>query len=122
MMVGDNIYHKDGNGVWEQADSVHSNKDGSVNKQMLEKDTAIEKVLISDHFYYFGSKKVHVPLRWLNEIGFTYGIGQKHYPVENCDPLFKWLNTFQAELNRVQADPEMFDSHDKRFNDADGLH
>jgi len=45
MMVGDNIYHRDATGHWHQADSHHSNADGSVNPHNLSKDTKTDKVL-----------------------------------------------------------------------------
>ena len=55
MMVGDNIYNYDStHKEWHQADSHHSNPDGSVNPHNLFTDTKTDKVLISRHFFYFG--------------------------------------------------------------------
>jgi hypothetical protein len=55
MLVGDNIYFYDAASIkWHQADSHHSNEDGSVNLHNLKHDTKVDAVLVSDRFYYFG--------------------------------------------------------------------
>lgn len=47
MMVGDNIYHRDpSTNEWRQADSHHSNSDGTVNTHNLNKDTKTDRILI----------------------------------------------------------------------------
>ena len=52
MMVGDNIYFLNpSNGKWQQADSHHSNVDGSLNEKNLSTDTKSDKILLSHHFY-----------------------------------------------------------------------
>jgi putative DNA base modification enzyme with NMAD domain len=51
MMAGDNIYYLDTmQNTWCQADSYHSNPDGSTDLLHLSKDTSSDKVLISRHF------------------------------------------------------------------------
>src|SRR6185295_10141314 len=48
MIVGDNIYYFDtGVGEWSQADSHHSNADGSINRDNLARDTQSNNVLVS---------------------------------------------------------------------------
>ena len=52
---GDNIYHKNSeNGEWIQADSCHSNADGTPNQAHIARDTDPANVLISDDFIYYG--------------------------------------------------------------------
>lgn len=52
---GDNIYYRSNNdNHWKQRDSFHSKSDGSQNLQHTERDTSVDRVLISDDFVYFG--------------------------------------------------------------------
>jgi hypothetical protein len=57
---GDNIYHRENN-AWQQANSHHSNYDGTINDHNLKRDTKHPQVLISDHFYYLGQKHEKLP-------------------------------------------------------------
>src|SRR5207248_6523431 len=71
MMVGDNIYFLDPlSQTWNQADSHHSNSDGSINLKNVRTDTKSDKVLISHHFYYFGNDAPIVPSHLLISIGY----------------------------------------------------
>ncbi|MBO9874461.1 hypothetical protein PG878_18900 [Xanthomonas hawaiiensis] len=58
---GDNIYHKDA-GAWIQADSHHSFPSGKTNFENLRRDVSADRVLIAHEFYYFGDRKVAVPI------------------------------------------------------------
>lgn len=61
-MYGDNIYHKDSAGNFQQENSHHSLAGGAVNLLNLEKDTGTsDAVLISHYFYYFGSVREKLP-------------------------------------------------------------
>ena len=76
-MHGDNIYHRGGDGEWRQEDSQHSYDEGKVNHANLDQDTHSDKVLVSDHFYYFGEKCIPLPAYFechVNKMGpgFTY--------------------------------------------------
>ena len=63
QMLGDNIYHKTASGEWVQEDSHHSNPDGTLNADNLDRDTGrTDQVLISDYFFYFGSAAIDVDL------------------------------------------------------------
>lgn len=69
QMLGDNIYHKDGNKAWIQEDSHHSNPDGTPNNYNLNRDTGrCDQVLISDFFLYFGSAAITVDLESIGYI------------------------------------------------------
>lgn len=60
-LYGDNIYHKENN-QWLQSDSHHSNEDGVVNLKNLNRDTSVDRVLISKEFFYFGGNPVAIPV------------------------------------------------------------
>lgn len=57
---GDNIYCAD-NGDWHQLDSFHSKPDGNPNPNHIDRDTAIDRVLISNEYTYFGKNGPHLP-------------------------------------------------------------
>ena len=57
---GDNIYQQK-NGVWWQLDSYHANENGTPNCVHMMRDTGVDKVLISDHYVYFGCKGPKIP-------------------------------------------------------------
>ncbi|HDR9087460.1 TPA: hypothetical protein QDB10_003377 [Burkholderia vietnamiensis] len=61
QMFGDNIYHRDGDGQWRQADSHHSLANGSPNPRNIENDTKSTGVLIGRRFAYWGSAAIAVP-------------------------------------------------------------
>lgn len=117
MMVGDNIYHRDATGHWQQADSHHSKEDGSVNSINLSKDTKTDKVLISRHFYYFGVGAPVVPPKLISAIGFKNGIGHRVFEIEKCAGLIDWLHVnFWKSLNTIYADPFYFNISHKRYS------
>ena len=51
---------------WIQEDSHHSNPDSSTNITNLQIDTHTDNVLISNHFFYFGSAAPLVDLESIN--------------------------------------------------------
>lgn len=54
MIVGDNIYHCDAPAKgWIQADSHHSNPDGTPNPHNIANDTKADRLLLSRHFCGF---------------------------------------------------------------------
>ncbi len=118
MMVGDNIYcydlvtHK-----WQQADSHHSNADGTINRHNLDVDTQTNQVLISRHFYYFGIDAKVVPSHLLESIGYKNGRNYRLFEIEKCAGVIDWLEgTFQRSLNTVAADPFDFARSEKRYS------
>jgi hypothetical protein len=103
MLVGDNIYHIDEMG-WKQEDSHHSRLDGTPDLSNVKNDTAVDAVLISEHFYYFGVAAPEVPRTILEVIG--YKNGRNHRRISLPDPgsrFLDWLSNFPT--NRVIADP-----------------
>ena len=118
MMVGDNIYNYDyTQKKWLQADSHHSNSDGSVNFHNLDTDTKSDKVLISRHFFYFGREAPTIPSDFLGAIGFKNGRNYRVFDARQCIGLINWLQTsFRNSLNQVMADPFNFDVSEKRYS------
>lgn len=58
---GDNIYHLDGDGAWQQANSLHTLPDGAPNPLNREHDTHSLNVLIGHEFIYFGGGGPMIP-------------------------------------------------------------
>lgn len=121
MMVGDNIYHRDaGNRGWIQEDSHHSNGDGSANMRNLATDTKSENVLISEHFYYFGSAAVEVDL---GVIGYKNTRDFRKFELEDgvVRGFIADLEERHADnLNRVAGDPFDFEMAAKRVDQDSG--
>lgn len=118
MMVGDNIYHFDSEGrKWRQANSHHSNSDGSMNERNLSTDTKSDKVLISRHFFYFGKEAPVVPVELLNVIGYDNGRNYRVFDANGCTELIRWLDgAFKKFPNQVAADPYDFSDCHARYS------
>jgi hypothetical protein len=117
MMVGDNVYHKnETTRDWIQEDSHHSNTDGSTNMTNLKRDTQSDNVLISNHFFYFGSAAPPVDLPsidYKNRIGYRkkpFGNPKVASFVEDIEEK-NWENR-----NVVIADPFDFEQAEKRVD------
>jgi hypothetical protein len=121
MLVGDNIYHHDKVGkAWCQADSHHSNADGTANLHNLRVDTSADAVLVSDHFFYFGSKAPEVPGHFLESIGYKNGRKHRVFDEQACRALIDWINfSFGSLLNMVAADPFDFAESHRRYSARD---
>lgn len=64
---GDNIYHRDASGDWQQENSRHSFNDGSANPGHIKIDTAVDSVLVGQEYVYFGCNGPPVPNRFRTE-------------------------------------------------------
>lgn len=70
MASGDNIYNRDeGSGAWNQLNSYHSLNDGTPNLRHVNRDTSVDRVLISNDFVYFGGGGPPIPERFRNYNG-----------------------------------------------------
>jgi hypothetical protein len=118
MLVGDNIYHKiHSTGDWQQADSHHSLPDGSPDKYNVARDTATDRVLISRHFFYFGSNAPPVPAHFLSQVGYKNAIGHRVFDYERCRTLIRWLHeTHGKQLNEVSGPPFQFRQSHARYS------
>ena len=118
MMVGDNIYYFDADACeWYQADSHHSNADGSVNRFNLERDTQSDSVLVSEHFYYFGNEASPIPKSLLNNLGYRNQVGHRVFDDAKAKRLIEWIEkSYRGSLNQVSGDPFNFDESQKRYS------
>lgn len=120
MMVGDNIYYFDAaTQEWHQANSHHSNADGSINVDNLTRDTHSPNVLVSQYFFYFGSEAPVVPPELLGGMGYKNPRDYRVFKHGEANTLINWLqNTFSGVLSQVFADPFDFDISHKRYSAA----
>jgi hypothetical protein len=121
MLVGDNIYFYDAASMqWHQADSHHSNEDGSVNLHNLEHDTRVDAVLVSDRFYYFGDSAPIVPQDLLNALCYKNPRSYRVFELPgSVSRLIDWLQGNFADLaNQVSSDPFDFDKSVARYSVA----
>lgn len=62
MACGDNIYSPNpAEGGWNQLNSYHSRNDGSPFQKHINRDTSVDRVLVSQDFVYFGAEGPEVP-------------------------------------------------------------
>ncbi|MEW8204188.1 MAG: hypothetical protein AB2697_00705 [Candidatus Thiodiazotropha endolucinida] len=117
MMVGDNIYHQiEGNSEWIQVDSHHSKEDGSPNPLNIEKDTRSEYVLMSNHFYYFGTDAPTIPNQLLDAMKYKNRIGHRRFSFDQAHGLIDWIEKdFAHILNTVISDPFDFERCHERY-------
>ena len=60
---GDNIYFRSSKHIWHQEPSHHSNQNGSPNWSNVERDTSADRVLIGNHYVYWGGCGPNIPAR-----------------------------------------------------------
>lgn len=117
MMVGDNIYSRDTNNRWQQADSHHSQPDGTADLDNLIRDTGTNRVLLSSRFFYFGSTAPSVPANLLAETNFRNGRGHRVVDCARCPGFLTWLNDLLSHHpNHVAGDPIQFDRSGARYS------
>lgn len=121
MLVGDNIYFYDSAQCrWHQADSHHSNLDGTANLHNVLNDTKADRVLISRQFVYFGRQAPVVQPGVLASIGFCNGRNYRVFGQEKCTGLLAWLHDASGRsMNCVLADPFDFADSAKRYSAGD---
>jgi len=117
MMLGDNIYSRSGEGPWLQLDSHHSQPDGSPDPDNIKNDTATDRVLISDRFFYFGDQAPEVPPAILRAMGYRNGRGHRVFNDDECKDLLKWLlDGYSRQTNEVMGDPFQFKKSGARYS------
>lgn len=118
MVVGDNIYYFDSSTeIWHQAHSHHSHPDGSLNEYNRIRDTKTSSVLLSTHFYYFGSSAPFIPQTVLKSLNYKNSRGHKKYTLSETDDLISWLELNNHDyLNLVKADPFNFEQSNAHYS------
>lgn len=113
QMYGDNIYYHDNKlDQWFQADSHHSNEDGTTNFENLRRDTQTNFVLVANEFYYFGKDAVLIPNEFSDKV-CKKGPGHKNLEPEQAELLLNWLSkNFNHGIN---ADPLLFNNGFERY-------
>jgi hypothetical protein len=74
---GDNIYYQDEDAKWKRLPSRFHNDCGNFT-QDVGTDLAGRPVFVSEHFYYFGDKRVDIPKKFENIIWNQRGIHYTH--------------------------------------------
>lgn len=117
MIVGDNIYHQS-NGEWQQLDSHHSHPDGSPNIHNVTNDTKSDAVLVSDHFFYFGSAAAQIPTPILQGLGYKNQRSHRTFDSAAAQPLTSFIET-NFRSNRLLGDPFDFEAASSRYSAKD---
>lgn len=118
MMLGDNIYHRqDDKTEWRQEDSHHSQPDGSADASNIATDTQTNRVLVSEHFTYFGASAPSIPGNVLDAVGYSNGRNHRRFSALVAQPLLSW---FQEEARHADCpvvdDPFQFRRSAARFS------
>ncbi|WP_246450416.1 hypothetical protein [Sphingomonas rhizophila] len=93
---GDNIYHRnDDDTGWIQSDSFHSNDDGTARAEHVKRDTGVDRILISQDFYYFGGQGPEIPVHFRDPT--RYDICRKIRRRKRLDD-DDWIGEFVAWL------------------------
>ena len=92
---GDNIYHRDNVGAWQQEDSRHSFQDGSPNPGHIRTDTGVDRILLGRRFVYFGVDGPQVPRHLRDDFGFDFVHARrgyrKRFTDEHVTAIVEWL-------------------------------
>lgn len=99
MACGDNIYSpKPGGSGWNQLNSYHSRNDGSPYQKHIDRDTSVNRVLVSKDFVYFGAEGPEVP-KSLQDAGIV--LKGRNYKKITDD---KKIADFEAWLAKLGVD------------------
>lgn len=98
---GDNIYYRgDEQSIWKQRDSFHAQADGTPNPDHINKDTSVNRILISNDYVYFGGEGPTFPEDLKSREGHPIcksGIGHACYDDPNVIvDLEKWVRSLGA--------------------------
>ena len=115
MAVGDNIYHRTAKGEWAQADSHHSQPNGTANPSNVRVDTKADAVLVSNHFYYFGVAAPLVSPEVLAGLGYRNSRGHRYFPLPQLTPLIEEIQR-HGRPNYLKGDPFDFDRARGRYS------
>lgn len=107
QQYGDNIYHRNKNGLWVQANSRHSLSDGTPNQGHIDRDTKSESVLISERFVYYGGEGPIIPTHIRSDYGMDLVHGAPshrcRFPEDMRRAVVEWI--IQELGHGLQSDP-----------------
>ena len=114
MAYGDNIYHRDLTGSWQQENSRHSLEDGTPNPGHVKKDTSVNRVLLSQEYVYHGGSGPIIPSQFRTgyEVDLVHGrpFYRVNFPDKMRDAVIAWIR--QDLEAGLQADPYAWNSRD----------
>lgn len=95
---GDNIYHRsEDDNEWRQLPSFHAHHDPVVKAKHIARDTGMDRVLVSDDYYYLGGEGPEIPAQYRNAGGCNIikkGPGMKCIDDPDViDGFVAWLRT-----------------------------
>ena len=111
--LGDNIYHRNEAGEWQQEPSNHSHKDGRQSQFHTRRDIGGENVLIGQDFIYWGADGPPLPA---NLSGLIVRRGHRSRSNDKLIPDFiDWFNSFEergilASPTRGSLSPEQWET------------
>ncbi len=106
---GDNIYKPHGND-YTQLSSAHSKKDGTENPDTKHHDLGSENVLVSNHFYYFGSDMIELP----ENLDFLI-VGRAHRCHFTDEQIDTFLTFIKKQKRGIHAPPNVWNSEDNSW-------
>lgn len=112
-LVGDNIYSRpDSETPWTQADSAHSNPDGSPNFKHTKNDTRINRVLISRDFLYLGNEVFELPLFEGEDIRAKGRVVRSDFREETVEAFIEWFTSLEKGIRGDPTNPHRRDRRD----------
>lgn len=103
-MYGDNFYHTDPvSGEWVQENSAHSKESGEKHEEHTRKDTRVDKVLLSQNFYYFGDNAIQIPEEYWLVCSEGRDMKGPAIPEELKEPFIVWLT--HGNSTGIHGDP-----------------
>lgn len=117
--VGDNIYHRGSpTEPWVQENSVHSLEDGTQCDLNTAHDTRVNRLLLSEHFVYFGAAAPVVPPAIFESFSYRKNSRDfRKYDASEVQSLLAWLEPqIERRPNTILGDPINFDAASKRFS------
>ena len=98
MACGDNIYHRAlADGIWIQAHSYHSKRDGTEEPEHIKHDTGrTQQVLLSREFKYFGSNGLDLPKLRDQTITEPIRNMRRHFSERDYETLIRWLGALKG--------------------------
>ncbi len=94
---GDNIYEPTEQSGWRQLDSYHSEKDGRPSAPHVQRDTRVERVLVSNNYVYYGGEGPKLPRRFLSGEAMDLLRGPRNYQRERQEEVIasfeEWLGS-----------------------------
>ena len=95
---GDNIYYReDYSNGWCQRDSHHSYADGTTNFRNVEKDTRVNRLLVSEDFIYWGGSGPLIPDFQGMSICHTTQHHRCRFSMETVETFVEWIRSLGEE-------------------------